>query len=384
MADRKVTRAEKARAVAAKTFIGAKYYATNWGIWILIGVVIVLLFSWILQKGRLAGDEGSNCTTMDKLYKQFPPISTIDTSESGFNYGLRDYYIKTAYNCCSAGQYKNDFVDICALKDCIRAGARCLDFAVYSVDNKPVIAVSSMEDYSTKESYNSVPFVLAMETIANNAFSSGATTCAGDPLIIHLRIMSKNTKIYTEMTKDIYNSLQPYILGKEYSYQNHNKNLGATNLNKLKGKVIIMVDKSNPLFVETPLNEYVNIASGSPYLWIKKYHDVKYTHNMDELIEQNKQYMTICLPDITTDTKNPSIGICESMGVQMTGMSFQNFDSNMEAASLFFNKEGRAFALKPEHLRYVEETVPAASKQKAALSFGPRTFNVPGGKTYDG
>lgn len=65
---------------------------------------------------------------------------------------------------------------------------------------------------------------------------------------------------------------------------------------------------------------------------------------MDDMIEHNKQYMTICLPDMTTDTKNPAMGICESMGVQMVGMSFQNFDSNMEYASLFFNKAGSAFS----------------------------------------
>ena len=236
-----------------------------------------------------------------------------------------------------------------------------------------------MEDYSTKESYNSIPFGEAMEAIANNAFSSGATTCFGDPLIIHLRILSRNKKIYTEMTKDIYNSLQPYILGKEYSYQNHNNNLGEVNLKKLKGKVVIIVDNSNPIFSETPLNEYVNMASGSPYLWIKKYHDVKYTHNMDNMIEHNKQYMTICLPDMTTDTKNPAMGICESMGVQMVGLSFQNFDSNMEYASLFFNKAGSAFSLKPEHLRYVPETVPAPNPQNPSYNYSSRQRDIPGG-----
>ena len=153
---------------------------------------------WTTTKLRADND---NCTTMNELYETRPPISTLNTNDSNFNYGLRDYYIKTAYNCCSAGQYKNDFVNICALENCIKAGVRCLDFAVYSVDNRPVIAVSSLDDYHTKESYNSVPFGEAMQVIAANAFSSGATTCAGDPLLIHLRIMSENEKIYTEMTK---------------------------------------------------------------------------------------------------------------------------------------------------------------------------------------
>ena len=35
---------------------------------------------------------------------------------------------------------KNDFVNICALKNCIKQGARCLDFEVYSCTTMPAIA----------------------------------------------------------------------------------------------------------------------------------------------------------------------------------------------------------------------------------------------------
>ena len=32
------------------------------------------------------------------------------------------------------GSYKNDYVNLCALKSCIKQGARCLDFEIYSVN----------------------------------------------------------------------------------------------------------------------------------------------------------------------------------------------------------------------------------------------------------
>ena len=274
-------------------------YARSRIVWILIIVVFVMAVIWITTQLRA---NKNNCTIMNELYDTRPPIATLNTNDSDGKYGLRDYYIKTAYNCCSAGQYKNDFVNICALENCLKAGVRCLDFAIYSVDDRPVIAVSSLADYNTKESYNSVPFGEAMQAIAANAFSSGVTTCAGDPLIIHLRIMSKNEKIYTEMTKDIYNTLESFLLGKKYSYENHGENLGKTDINKLKGKVVIIVDKSNPTFSNTALNEYVNLTSNSVFMRALRYHDVKFTHNMDELIEFNKKNMTICLPDLTSAT----------------------------------------------------------------------------------
>ena len=45
--------------------------------------------------------------------------------------------------------FKNTYVDTCALKEIIGQGVRALDFQIYSVDNLPVIAVSSIGcDYS--------------------------------------------------------------------------------------------------------------------------------------------------------------------------------------------------------------------------------------------
>ena len=90
---------------------------------------------------------------MNALYQDFPLIKSINPNSDQFGLNLRDYYIKTAYNCCSAGKYKNDFVNLCALKDCIKQGARCLDFQVFSLNNQPVIAVSTKQELFLKESY---------------------------------------------------------------------------------------------------------------------------------------------------------------------------------------------------------------------------------------
>ena len=135
---------------------------------VMVGLIVFMVVAWVYNKMTL---NDRNCTTMDNLYKDFPVLSTLNISNKQFSYNLRDYYIKTAYNCCTAGEYKNDFVNVCALKNCIRQGARCLDFEIYSVNNKPVISVSSVDDFSVKETYNSIPFSTAMGVIADYAFS---------------------------------------------------------------------------------------------------------------------------------------------------------------------------------------------------------------------
>ena len=96
---------------------------------------------------------GKNCNLISRFFTSKPPlISAVDSPELS-NHGLRDFYIKSAYNCCCSGKFKNDFVNICALYSCIEQGVRMLDFELYSIDNKPVVAASSINSYKTKETY---------------------------------------------------------------------------------------------------------------------------------------------------------------------------------------------------------------------------------------
>ena len=96
---------------------------------------------------------------------------------------------------------------------------------------------------------------------------------------------------------------------------------------------------------------------------------------MDELIGFNEKNMTICLPDLTATTNNPSARVAMEYGCQMVAMSFQNFDANMEYMAQFFDEAGSAFALKPERLRYIPITVPDPKPQKPAYSYATRNHS---------
>ena len=98
------------------------------------GLLVFMVILWIYSKLTL---DNANCSNMNKLYEDFPLIRTINPTTEQFSHSLRDYYIKTAYNACCAGTFKNNFVNLCALKNCIKQGARCLDLEVYSVNDKP-------------------------------------------------------------------------------------------------------------------------------------------------------------------------------------------------------------------------------------------------------
>ena len=267
----------------------------------------------------------ANCAALDVLYDEAPPIASINPSGAQAGFLLRDYYVKTAYNCCAGGAFKNDFVNVCALKKCISQGARCLDFAVYDVQGKPVVAVSTLDSDNVKECYNSVPFEEAMTTVANHAFSGATTSCSRDPMILHFRIMSMHKEIYDQMAETLYRTLEKRMMGNKYSYENWGHNFGAVELCKMMGKIVIIVDKSKGILTETSLDEYTNVCSNSMMMRSHRYTDIKLTHDPYELAEYNKQHMTIVLPDLGTTPDNPSGPLAMNYGCQFVAMCFQNF-----------------------------------------------------------
>ena len=339
--------------------------------------VIILFISLIYIYKKINLDE-KNCKELDYQYPKMPLIKSINDNNGAYQYALRDYYIKTAYNACCAGGYKNDFVNVCALKNCIKQGARCLDMEVYSLDDMPVIATSSVSNFSIKETYNSIPFATAMGIISDYAFSGSTCPCPTDPLILHFRIMSNNEKMYNAMAKDLHEKLEQRLLGPQYSYENNYKNISDQPLLKFKEKIIIVVDKSNPLFENTALNEYVNLSSNSMFMRSVRFtYGIKFSQDTAELIEYNRKSMTICLPDLGTAPVNYSPALPMSYGCQMVALAFQNYDANMQYYEKYFNGKTSAFDLKPEHLRYIPVKITVPDKPSINVSYATRTVSKP-------
>jgi hypothetical protein len=122
--------------------------------------------------------------------------------------------------------------------------------------------------------------------------------------------------------------------------------------------------------------EYVNMTSNSMFMRALSYYDVKFTPDMNELKEYNKKNMTIAMPDSGADPENPSGIICREMGCQLVAMRYQKFDANLQETLIFFDEAGSAFVLKPERLRYKEQTIPETPPNPPELSFSTRTIST--------
>jgi len=342
---------------------------------ILLTVICILVYYFYMR--NLLSKE---CSAMDNLYSALnTKIHSLNTNDPNCKYNLRDYYIKTAYNCCSAGAYKNDFVGTCALKDVLRQGVRGLDFEIYSVANQPVVSTSTSSSYYVKETYNYVAFSDVMTIINNYAFSQSTAPNPQDPIIFHLRFMSNNQKMYSELAA-LFKNYDSLFLGPEFSFENEQdstkQNLGSIPLLSLQRKIIIIADNSNKSFSANPeFYEYVNLTSNSVFMRALRYYDVKNTPDITELQTYNKQNMTISLPDISATPLNPSAIICRETGCQMIAMCYQLNDVYLQENNQFFDQAGYAFVLKPENLRYKEITIPAPTEPNPALSYQTRNVS---------
>ena len=351
----------------------------KWTVIVMIVIIIISTAAWIYSKSKY---KEKHCDIIKDVYTDMGKVSSINLNDANYKgYLLRDYYVKTAYNCCAIGSFKNTFVDVCALKNVIKQGVRVLDFAIYSVNDKPVIAVSSIPcDYSDKEpqcfvikeSYNYIEFDTAMQIVASYAYAGDTCPNPNDPLFLNFRIMSKNSGIYDSMTSTLKNKFGDHLLGKEFSYENNGQSLAFEPISKFINKTIIIVDKANPYFEGTKLEELVNIGSNSVFMRSLRESEVRNTPDFNELKRYNKKNMTIELPDVKAEAKNPSASLGMKYGVQMVGMWYQSYDANLEFYEDFFANAGFAFVLKPEALRYVEVTIAEPVKQNPELSYAAR------------
>jgi hypothetical protein len=305
-------------------------------------------------------------------------VATADIDRSALP--LRNFYIKTALNCCCLGEWKNNYVDMAPLLRAIKQGYRCLDFEIYSEDNKPVVASSTKNSYYNKETYNSLLFSDVISAINTNAFSTSlsVTPNGTDPLLIHLRIKSNNSN--TEFINGIVNAINQFgdnLLGPDYNYLYDGNNLGQQPMSAFMGKVIIMADVSNPLCTNNKsLHQIINIGTNSPFLHKLQYDTgVKNVPDMNTLIDHNKKNMSIVFPDAPFK-ENINFNIAKAFGCQFIGMMPQLNDVNLEIYNQAFDKNGSAFILKPSELCYQPVVIELPPPQNPALSLAGRNYST--------
>jgi len=291
----------------------ASFILSSFSTVIVVTAIIYFLYKWMLPSVRC-----SNIQTA------FPNGSqTLTTRETG---PISKYYIKSAYNCCSLGNYANDYVGTCVLTTILKQGVRFLDFEIYSIGDLPVVATSITPSYNDKETYNSLPFDQVLYFLADQAFTGDVAPNPGDPLFLHLRIKSNNVKMFT--------ALNQMLTGIKTVYNGQVSN--TTSLTELMGKTVIIVNSTNKAYIEQGLAH--NMISGTPTFNMYDYDSIR-TMSTIELAELKKpKNMAIMLPSRTSaDPENIDFAKVIDMNCNIIAMRYQKNDQQLANYNSIFS-----------------------------------------------
>jgi len=312
---------------------------------ILIIVLSIFVLGYISQQLNL---KSANCSKLDKnINSVVSKVYSIDIENNDYAQGLNNFYIKTAYNCCCTGNFKNDYVDLCALKLCAHYGVRALDFQIYSLHNKPIISASSVTNREYKEIYNFIPFNMAMKSVQENFINNSENYNKNDPLFLIFRLYTENDNAYNQMydaIDSLFGSKNKLNINLIYVLPN-DQNLTDIKLKDLKNKIVIIVDSSNgdkAKFENSNLNKICSLhTTGNLKSKIVRETQLYNDSTIKNVSDIDNNSITILYPDIKQSKINYDFittGIIND--ITFIGMNFQSDDKYLTEYNnnIFFEK----------------------------------------------
>lgn len=317
---------------------------------IIVSVYILYRINYILHRKH-----NKQCYYISNIYSTNTKIKPISSTDSQWQKPLNYYYIKTSYNSCSIGSYKDGFVDDFTISDCILnavigQGVRSFDFEIFNINNEAVVSTSAdAPNPNIKSTYNYVPFYSVLNYLVTNAIVNQNNSCPNptDPLFISLRMNTNNEQVYNNISSYLQEYTNTYLLTPEYNCSN-TSDFGLVPLNTLIQKMVIIVYPTNSTILQsTKLYEFTNINGwGSQTFNYMNYYNVV-NDDSDDTLTTAKTTMIYVKPTLVHGTPtNPDPSFCLSLGIQFIGMSYQIFDNFLKAYEYFFDTAGNAFVMK--------------------------------------
>jgi hypothetical protein len=291
---------------------------------------------------------------------------------------------------------------MCALYNVITQGCRCLDFEIYCLNDTPVVAVSSIDQVGVKQSYNFLNASDVLSEINKYAFSGNTMPsivtgeklqrfCPNptDPLFLHFRLKTNNVNVVNQLASIIAQTFESKLLPIQFMRESNGKNMTKTPIKDLvdnvNGKVVIMVEKNSNtggmpiLYQSANMWELTNITTNSVFIHEKRFTDIKNTNAPKDVVNYNRQNMTIVLPDLNESNTNYIYVVPRLLGCQFIAMNFQNNDENLIAYNKFFDDSKSAFVPRPAELLFVPVHVDAPKPIDKALLFSTKKSIKMGG-----
>ena len=321
---------------------------------ITLGLIIIIFIVAIALIFHNLGLQEESCKKLDITYKTLTnetyfrgsTVKQIDIFDAS-NSTLINYHVKSAYNCCCGGEYRNNFVALCALEKCISNGCRFLDFEIYSYNNDPIVASSTSNNNFIKETYNALLLSDVLSFITENAFDTLKTNCYNDPLILNFRVMSTNIAMLVKMGDLIEYYLDRGVGSSFTLLPNYNESaILSMRMKELRKKIIIICTcnpDNNIINVNTKLvklKKYRNLIGNGSNCYTYRYNDIVVKDGSFQLKEDTKSKFIIVLPNLDNSIKNFDSVSSFTNGCQAICMKHQNLDTNLIGYNNNFEDNG--------------------------------------------
>lgn len=339
--------------------------------WLILGAIIILIGYLIWVSVEPSRSKAlSKAKPIFNTYEKVTKLAPLGCPQPA-PYRLCDYYLASSSYSVFPGAEIYDYVSDSILPLAIKAGVRLVELDIYSDDSdKPVVGLKNQKlgvDYA----YNTVPFESCCVSIANNAFNSINSPVSSDPFVLSLVFHTNKTKTINATAEILKQTCQRVMLDREYSYSR--KNLAIEPVCNLQNKLIIV---SGGAMKGTLMEELVNMSWSTSHLRRMTYSQASQPHDQDELINYNRNNITMVVPDIGDDLKNYNPQILFTFGCQWIMMNYGSIDDMMELYIGEFQEN--SVVLKPSALRPLK---PKKYKQPImpdpALSFQPMQKTTP-------
>jgi len=299
-------------------------------------------------------------TTYDSVMK-LAPLGCPQPSE----YRLCDYYIASSSYSVFPGADVYDYISDKILPMVIKAGPRLVELDVYSDEqDKPVVGLKNQK-LGTDYAYNTVPLEACCISIMNNAFNSINCPVSSDPFLLSLVFHTDKSIVINAAAEILKTTFKSNLLDYTYGYQR--KNIVVEPICNLQNKIVII---SGGNVKGTLMEELINISWSTSHLRRMTYTQASQPHDADELVNYNRNHITMVVPDVGEDLKNNNPQILLTYGCQLIMMNYGSIDDMMELYIGEFQEN--SIVLKPAALRplkpkkYKTPTMP-----DPALSFQP-------------
>lgn len=313
--------------------------------WILL-VIIVLVVAGLSVGVAYAilPSETKAKATAGGNFKSYEQVTRLAPLGCPTSYRVADYYMASSSYSVFPGNKIFDYVSDQILPLVIKAGARLIELDIYAdVNEKPVVGLRNEKlgiDYAS----NSVPFESCCVSIANNAFNTITSPVSSDPFVLSLSFHTDKTNVINACAEILKTTCRAHMLDESYAYQR--KNIATEPICNLQSKLIIV---SGGGVKGSLMEELVNMSWDSSHLRRLSYSQASQPHDSAELVNFNRNNITMVFPDVGEDLVNYNPQILLTYGCQWIMMNYGSIDSMMELYISEFQEN--SLVLKPDGLR---------------------------------